>query len=51
MASTGQSGNVYSAYYDNLAPRWAKGEYLPLKTNREEIEAGAAGILVLRPPE
>jgi penicillin amidase len=51
MASTGQSGNVYSPYYDNLAPRWAKGEYLPLKTNREEIEAGAAGILVLRPPE
>ena len=49
MASTGQSGNVYSPYYSNLAPRWARGEYLPIRTNRDDIEARAADVLVLKP--
>ena len=49
MVSTGQSGNVYSPYYANLAPRWARGEYLPMKTNEADIKAGAIGVLELVP--
>ncbi len=49
MASTGQSGNVFSPFYDNLAPRWARGEYLPIRTNREDIWRRSAGTLELRP--
>ncbi|MEQ1756064.1 MAG: penicillin acylase family protein [Micropepsaceae bacterium] len=49
MVSTGQSGNVYSPFYANLAPRWARGEYLPMRTNEAQINAAAAGTLELRP--
>lgn len=49
MASTGQSGNIYSPYYANLAPRWAKGEYLPIVTNPDEIARRATHTLVLQP--
>jgi len=49
MASTGQSGNVFSPFYDNLAPRWARGEYLQVRTNLADIEAGAIGTIVLQP--
>jgi penicillin amidase len=49
MASTGQSGNVFSPFYDNLAPRWAKGEYLQVRTNVGDIEASAVGVLTLQP--
>ena len=49
MASTGQSGNVFSPFYDNLAPRWARGEYLPIRTNRDDIRRRSAGTLELRP--
>jgi penicillin amidase len=49
MASTGQSGNVFSPFYANLTPRWARGEYLPMRTNEAQITAGAAGQLTLVP--
>ncbi|MFO0350004.1 MAG: penicillin acylase family protein [Alphaproteobacteria bacterium] len=49
MASTGQSGNVFSPFYDNLAPRWARGEYLQVRTNIADIEASAIGTIVLQP--
>jgi penicillin G amidase len=49
MIATGQSGNVYSPHYGDLAPRWAKGEYLQMTTDAAEIERRAASKLVLQP--
>jgi len=49
MASTGESGNVFSPYYANLTPRWARGEYLPMQTNEDDINVGAVGKLFLSP--
>lgn len=51
MIATGQSGNIYSPYYGNLAPRWARGEYLKMSTDGAEIEANAAATLILQPSE
>jgi penicillin amidase len=39
MQSTGQSGNVLSPWYDNLAERWAKVDYITIPTRREAITA------------
>ena len=47
--STGQSGNVLSPLYDNLAPLWAAGDYIPITTVRRDAEAGALGTLTLVP--
>ncbi|MBP6013175.1 MAG: penicillin acylase family protein [Alphaproteobacteria bacterium] len=49
MISTGQSGNVYSPYYGNLAPRWAKGEYLQMTTDEADINRRAVATLTLQP--
>jgi penicillin G amidase len=49
MASTGQSGNLYSPYYGNLTPRWANGAYLQMTTDRAAIERAAIATLVLQP--
>jgi Protein related to penicillin acylase len=37
MQSTGQSGNVFSPWYSNLAERWAKVEYIEIPTKRESL--------------
>ena len=47
MQSTGQSGNVFSPWYDNFAERWAKVEYITIPTRRESIAAVHA--LTLKP--
>ena len=39
MQSTGQSGNVLSPWYANLAERWARVEYITIPTARDKIEA------------
>jgi acyl-homoserine lactone acylase PvdQ len=49
MASTGESGNVYSPFYANLTPRWAKGEYLSMTTDEATINARAVATLILQP--
>lgn len=49
MISTGQSGNILSDLYRNLAKPWAAGEYLTVSTRRAEIDAGARGTLTLQP--
>jgi len=49
MIATGQSGNVYSPYYGNLVPLWARGEYLKMTTDTAEIEKNATATLVLQP--
>ncbi|QJR14286.1 penicillin acylase family protein [Usitatibacter palustris] len=47
MHSTGQSGNVLSPWYSNLADRWVKVEYITIPTKREAIQA--AHTLRLQP--
>lgn len=49
MASTGQSGNIFSPFYADLSPRWAKGEYLSMTTREAEIGARAVGTILLKP--
>ena len=50
MQSTGQSGNVLSPWYSNLAERWAKVEYITIPTAREKIVAAHTLRLVPRTP-
>jgi len=33
MITTGQSGNVMSEHYDDLAPMWGRGEYIEIRTD------------------
>jgi len=47
MQSTGQSGNVMSPWYANMAERWARVEYIRIPAKREAIEA--AHRLTLHP--
>lgn len=46
---TGQSGNPLSAHYRDLAPLWARGEYLPMTMDRARLEAAGVERLVLKP--
>ena len=47
--SAGQSGNPLSSHYSDFAPRWARGEYVPMLTDRARIEALGVQRLVLAP--
>ncbi|NEX59725.1 penicillin acylase family protein [Noviherbaspirillum galbum] len=49
MHSTGQSGNVFSPLYRDLAQRWVEVKYLPMQMRRENVEKGVAERLVLAP--
>ena len=45
--SGGQSGNILSRHYRSLTAAWARGEYMPMVTDRAKIEAGGVKRLVL----
>jgi len=47
--SGGQSGNVLSAHYKAFTQAWAKGDYIPMVTDRKKIEAGGVKRLRLVP--
>jgi penicillin amidase len=47
--SGGQSGNPLSARYRSFAAAWARGEYVPMITERRRLEAGGVQRLVLTP--
>ena len=49
VQSTGQSGNLLSALYGNLAKPLSDVEYLPMSIRRKDAEAGAMGTLRLTP--
>ena len=49
IQSTGQSGNPFSKYYDNLAERWARVDYLNMTTNRAAVEQDTVARLELVP--
>jgi penicillin amidase len=47
--SGGQSGNVLSPHYDAFTAAWARGEYIPMRTERKALEAQPHQLLRLRP--
>jgi penicillin amidase len=47
--SGGQSGNPLSRHYRDLSRLWARGEYVPMLTERQRIEARGVQRLVLAP--
>lgn len=49
IISTGQSGNVMSPHYDDLADIWAQLDYVPMVTKPENYRRDASGRFVLKP--
>ena len=47
--SGGQSGNPLSPHYRNFTAAWARGEYVPMVTERARLEAAGVERLVLVP--
>jgi penicillin amidase len=47
--TTGQSGHAYSSHYQDMLEPWASGAYLPMLWDRESVQAGADGTLILFP--
>ena len=47
MITTGQSGNVMSRHYDDLAPMWGRGEYVEIPTGWD-MQSVPEGMDVLR---
>ena len=47
--SGGQSGNPLSSHYRDFAEPWARGEYVPMVTERRRLEADGVQRLVLTP--
>jgi penicillin amidase len=47
--SGGQSGNPLSAHYRSFSDAWARGEYVPMVTERRRLEAAGAQRLALLP--
>jgi penicillin amidase len=45
----GQSGDPRSRHYDDMAPLWARGEYVPMVFSREAVDAAARERITLRP--
>lgn len=49
MISTGQSGNVMSPHYRDLAEKWGALEYVTIPTKPESYQGEAAGVFRLTP--
>jgi penicillin amidase len=49
IVTPGQSGDPHSRHYDDLLPRWQRGEYLPILNDRAAVDREAVGRLVLEP--
>ena len=49
MIPTGQSGIPASPHYDDMAPLWVRGDFIPYLMDRKDIEAEAQGTLRLEP--
>ncbi|MDE2361748.1 MAG: penicillin acylase family protein [Hyphomicrobiales bacterium] len=45
----GQSGDPRSPHYGDLAPLWARGEYVPLLYSRAAVDAATERLIALRP--
>jgi len=49
MINTGQSGNPFSYYYDNLMPLWRDGELISIPTDPVDYNRISVGTVVLKP--
>jgi penicillin amidase len=49
ISSAGQSGHFLSQHYADFSRRWSRGEYVPMRTKRSDVEAGSIGVLILHP--
>ena len=49
IQSAGQSGNPFSRHYRDMSALWARGDYVPMLTERKRIEALGVQRLVLTP--
>jgi penicillin amidase len=47
--TTGQSGHATHPHYDDMIPRWLKGENAPLLWTRDDVTRAAVATLVLEP--
>ena len=47
--SGGQSGNPLSRHYKSFSAAWARGEYVPMISERSRLEAAGVHLLVLTP--
>jgi penicillin amidase len=47
--TTGQSGHATHPHYDDMIPRWLKGENAPLLWTRDDVTRAAMSTLVLEP--
>jgi penicillin amidase len=45
----GQSGQLGSPHYADLAHLWIRGEYQPMLWTRQQVEGEAEGTLILKP--
>ena len=46
---TGQSGNVFSAFYDNQAPLYHAGQFRKMRMDRDDIGAYTTAVASIRP--
>ena len=46
---TGQSGNVFSDFYDNQVPLYHAGQFRQMRMDRADIEAHATATASIRP--
>jgi len=49
MNSPGQSGDPRSPHYNDLAPLWAKGKYVPMLYTRKAVEKALEARITLKP--
>jgi penicillin amidase len=49
MHTTGQSGHAYHPHYDDMIDSWRNIEYHAMLWKRDNVEADAEGVLLLRP--
>ncbi|MET0793282.1 MAG: penicillin acylase family protein [Polyangiaceae bacterium] len=49
VINSGESGHFLSKHYGDLGRLWQNGQYIPMITQRETVEHGAIGTLVLSP--
>lgn len=46
---TGQSGNVFSPFYDNQAPLYHAGQFRKMRMDAEDIQAHTTAVATIRP--
>jgi len=51
VQSTGQSGNPVSPFFETFLSKWAETDFIPMTTDRQQLQAAAVGRLVLTPSD